>query len=147
MSGLKEKPSYFCKIPFTNLTWMEVSSLHFWKHSVLHWFSTNVNRANYIMCNEETPLLYFKILEWIHKKTHYKIATFKKTHYKIATFKKTLWLIKPQWTQSTSHVCITYQHMHATCVNSDFVPCEIWQNFTAKCLAACSTPAQYIRCR
>ena len=35
--------------------------------------------------------------------------------------------------------------MHATYVNSDFVPCKIWQNFTAKCLAACSIPAQYIR--
>ena len=29
------------------------------------------------------------------------------------------------------------QHMHATYVNSDFVPCEILQNFTA----TCSTPA------
>ena len=39
------------------------------------------------------------------------------------------------------------KHMHATYINSDFVPCEIWQNFTAKCIAACSTSAQYIRCR
>ena len=69
-----------------------------------------------------------------------------------ATFKNTVigqteLIITPQCTQPTSHACITYQHMHATYVNSDFVPCEIWQNFTAKCLAACSTPAQYIRCR
>ena len=72
--------------------------------------------------------------------------------YKLATFKRTLigqteFIITPQCTQPTSHACIIYQHMHATYVNSDLVPCEIWQNFTAKCLAASSTPTQYIWCR
>ena len=41
--------------------------------------------------------------------------------------------------QPTSYACIIYQHMHAIYVNNDFVPCEVWQNFMAKCLATCST--------
>ena len=56
-------------------------------------------------------------------------------NYKIATFKKntvigqTEFIITPQCTQPTSRACIIYQHLHAIYVNSDFVPCEIWQNF------------------
>ena len=60
---------------------------------------------------------------------NYKIATVKKKHCDCSN-----------WVHHNST-------MHAAYINSDFVPCEIWQNFKAKCLAACSTPAQYIWCR
>ena len=74
----------------------------------------------------------------ILKEKHY--TALQNSHvWKKTVIGQTEFIIFPQCTQPTSHACIIYQYLHATCVNSDFVPCEIWQNFTAKYLAACST--------